>query len=784
MKRFPQLRRLLAAAAVGSITVIGRLAEAAEPTPPAPGHSYHGEAFNEGPRQRACLIGHTGSIRFAATTASAQAQAFINQGLGQLHGFWYFEAERSFRQAALLDPECAIAYWGMAQANANNEKRAKGFLAEAVKRKAGASEREALYIEALDAFYHSVTTKGKEKDNDKDTDRLRYEAYSKALERIVYKFPDDIEAKALLGLQLWQNRTHHSPIASHLAVDALLKEVLAVEPMHPCHHYRIHLWDQERPEMALGSAARCGPAAPAIAHMWHMPGHTYSKLERYADAAWQQEASARVDHAYMLRDRILPDQIHNYAHNNEWLVRNLGHLGRARDAVAIAKNLCEAPRHPTHNTLKHEKSAHFGRLRLFDELTRFELWDELIALCDSPYLEPTDLVDQQVRRLRRLGAALLRSGRADRGQAVLDELLRLAATERGIAETEGRRPEPVALPTAEDGSSPRKSEAARQRDDRLHAVDSAIDEVLGHLAVVQGKLTLGLGLLRNAEGVDPLYLARLNFVAGQRQAALDGARATVASKKNEAQPLAGLVEMLWLAGERQEAAERFAALREIAGAADLDAPPFARLTSVARELGYPADWRLPRPAAADVGDRPTLDSLGPARWTPPPAPEWTSVDITGRTRGFADFRGRPHIVLFFLGNQCLHCAEQLQKFAPVARHFNETGVSLVAISTDDREGLQKSLEDYKPGTMPLELLSDHELRAFRAYRAYDDFEQRPMHATFLIDGQGAIRWQDISHEPFQDVDFLLGETKRLLALPLSAETRSAEPLGLGCQADQ
>src|SRR5690606_25764383 len=91
------------------------------------GHSAHGEAFNEGPRQRAYLMGGTGKVSFPVTAASKEAQAFIEQGVGQLHGFWYLEAERSFRQAAALEPECAIAYWGMAMANVNNEKRAKEF---------------------------------------------------------------------------------------------------------------------------------------------------------------------------------------------------------------------------------------------------------------------------------------------------------------------------------------------------------------------------------------------------------------------------------------------------------------------------------------------------------------------------------------------------------------------------------------------------------------------------------------------------------------------------------
>jgi len=80
-----------------------------------------------------------------------------------------------------------------------------------------------------------------------------------------------------------------------------------------------------------------------------MPGHTYTNLKRYADAAYQQEGSARVDHAYMIRERVLPFEIHNYAHNNQWLVTSLSHIGRVRDAIAVARNLVEQPRDPNQN---------------------------------------------------------------------------------------------------------------------------------------------------------------------------------------------------------------------------------------------------------------------------------------------------------------------------------------------------------------------------------------------------------------------------------------------------
>lgn len=737
-------------------------AEPAAPTPaqPAAGHSYHGESFNEGPRQRAYLMGNTGVISFPATTASPEAQQFINQGVGQLHGFWYYEAERSFRQAAKLDPQCAIAYWGMALANTNNAKRAKGFLAEAVKRKAGVSEREKMYIDALETFYNAES-KGKDKE--------RHDAYAAALEKILYKFPDDVDARSWLGLQLWLNRQHQSPLTSHLAVDALFQEVFAAQPLHPCHHYRIHLFDdgEVRAQIAVTSAARCGQAAPGIAHMWHMSGHIFSDLKRYADAAWQQEASARVDHAYMLRDHILPDQIHNYAHNNEWLIRDLSHIGRVRQALALARNLIEIPRHPQYNTLSNG-SASFGRMRLFEVLSRYELWDELIAMCNSPYLEPTENSAEQVKRLRFLGSAWLRQGNVAQGLAIIAELqerlrreryrLNLADAATPVVETAAGansagepRPEAVALPNVEE-------------DGRLKPMELAIDELKGHLAVAQGDYKAGLPLLNRAGGVDSVYLAKVELLAGDREPALKHAREAVDQRKQEVQPLAELIELLWQANEQKEAAARFDQLREISGDLDLEVPVFSRLAPIAASLNLPRDWRVVKPPATDVGDRPALESLGPFLWQPYIAPEWNVNDGHGGRISLAQYRGRPVVVTFYLGYQCLHCAEQLQALAPLTREFEEAGIALLALSTDDDSGLAKSVENYKSGAFPFPLASDAGLEAFKAYRAYDDFEGRPLHAMLFIDGAGLVRWQDIGFEPFRDAKFVLKEARRQLSL--------------------
>ena len=114
----------------------------------------------------------------------------------------------------------------------------------------------------------------------------------------------------------------------------------------------------------------------------------------------------------------------NFAHNNEWLIRNLNHVGRIQDAVDLAKNMIELPRHPKYNTLAKRGSSNYGRQRLFETLSRFERWDEMIALCQTPYLEPGDSEKEQIKRLRYLGQAYFRSGDAENGVVQLAELQR------------------------------------------------------------------------------------------------------------------------------------------------------------------------------------------------------------------------------------------------------------------------------------------------------------------------------------------------------------------------
>ena len=723
--------------------------------PPA-GHSMHGEAFNEGPRQAAVLMEGTGVVSFPVTTKNDLAQKFFNQGVGQLHGFWYFEAERSFRQVAALDADCAMAYWGMTMANINNPERAAKLIKDATKRKATASRREQLWIDSLADYYADT----------KQDDRKRREALITALEDLSFEFPDDLEAKAFLVFQLWDNKAHGVPLSSRRAVDAIAREVLAVQPMHPgVHHYRIHLWNGANGDKrAVDSAARCGQSAPAIAHMWHMSGHTFSNLKRYADATWQQEASARVDHAHTIAARLLPDQIHNFAHNNDWLVYDLAYIGRVHDAIDLAKNMIELPRPGS----KSGKSYNMGRSRLLETLLRYDLWDELAALDGTMYFAEDDPANPGAERLAAIGAAWFRKGDRAKGEAKIAALETMLKRKREERITAADEAEEKAKKESKPGEEVEKAmtEALRRGNFAVNTARDALAELRIYEALADGKRDAAKTALANTGRIPAERRARLFLEAGDAKEAEKLARDAAKSAENQAPALATLAGVLWQAGQKDEALKTFKQLRELSAQLDLDVPLFAQLAPLAQELRLPADWRVPLKFPADSGTRPELASLGPFRWQPWPAPAWSLPESPHRTISLANYRGRPVLVVFYLGSGCGHCIEQLNVFAPMAREFADAGISIVAVSADTADGLFRTFVQAKDSEgFPFPILADPELTAFKAYRAFDDFEQIPLHGTFLVDAAGLVRWQDISYEPFRDAKWLLAESKRLLCVP-------------------
>ena len=298
--------------------------------------------------------------------------------------------------------------------------------------------------------------------------------------------------------------------------------------MHPIHHALIHIAASTNNESsALDSAAKCGATSPSIGHMWHMPTHIYFPLLMYPEAAWQLEASIRTEHARMIHDRVLPDQVHLYAHNNEWLVRTLLHLGRANDARRTAKHMIDLPRHPRYNLIErpvatkesekaaeqndnedslkaqerlvevHGSSAYYGRDRLLQVLRQYEYWDDLIEACQSGYIEPTAIPGEQGKVHLNLGVAYYCRGKPGDlalGDKELAELHRLF--DEQIAGRQAAIDEVKARP---DGGERRKA---------LAAVDA-------RFLTSTGELSLGIQELESYQMiVEGFYLSRKMLYIG------------------------------------------------------------------------------------------------------------------------------------------------------------------------------------------------------------------------------------------------------------------------------
>jgi hypothetical protein len=393
-----------------------------------PGHSHYGEAFDRGPRHSAYLMGGTGKVHFPVSSKDPLVQKFVEQGIGQLHGFWFAEAERSFREAARIDPNCGIAYWGMAVANQTlNPVRARQFAAEAARHEGGLSDRERMYLKALD-------------------DKAGYQP-------LIAKYPDDLEAKAFEVWRLWHEREHNERSDAQLkTARRLTDEILRVEPQHPIHHAVIHFADSENDaKSATDSAAKCGESAPSIGHMWHMPVHTYYARKEYDRAAWQLEAATRTENAHAIHDWAQPS--HLYAHNNEWLIRTLLRLGRVREAREIAINMIDLPRTYAANPAmsqasgdssvdpKNEhpselvaSSANYGRDRLIQILREYEFWDELGNSRRTNYIEPSGSLAEQAAFHANLGIVAYCRGDVAGGDRELAALRQLG-DELALSET-------------------------------------------------------------------------------------------------------------------------------------------------------------------------------------------------------------------------------------------------------------------------------------------------------------------------------------------------------------
>ncbi|MFZ0134483.1 MAG: hypothetical protein WAK95_18240 [Desulfobacterales bacterium] len=295
--------------------------------------------------QIAPRLQNLGDYKFPVTTNSARAQLFINQAMMLTYGFNHAEAARSFREAARLDPDCAMAYWGMALVLGPNinmpmppdaEPEAYNLVSKARELKNSASAKEQAYIDALSARYS-----GTENPDRAVLDR----AYAAAMLELHKRYPEDLDAAALyaeavMDLRPWNYWARDKqPYPETREILAVLENVLERDPNHPLAiHLYIHTVEYARPELAEAGAERLWKLAPGAGHLVHMPSHIFRRVGRYEDASKSNEDAIAADEDYITQCRaqgVYP--LAYYPHNIHFLWDSATMEGRSQVAIDAAR---------------------------------------------------------------------------------------------------------------------------------------------------------------------------------------------------------------------------------------------------------------------------------------------------------------------------------------------------------------------------------------------------------------------------------------------------------------
>ena len=719
------------------------------------GHSAHGDAFDEGPREKPWIMEGIGKTHFPITTSNPEVQIWFDQGHTLLHNFWYYEAERAFRWCLKLDPECAMAYWGLARvttfgkpsAAAGNE-RSAAFIKEAAKRKDKVTERERLYIEAWEELWKDEP---KDQAGAQDSSKKKEDKFRLLLERICLKYPQDIEAKALFALEsLWQS--------SRYGNELILQQVLAADPRHPgAHHYRIHNWDGPDAEYALDSSALYGQIAPQVGHAQHMPGHIYSKVGMWEEAAISMDSALRVEARYMQQRMILPFNDWNYAHNRNYLSYIQEQLGMAEAALAGAQMLIAAPLDPKYDDPEKYGTHWQGMIALMRGLIKFERWQQILDPKTFPW---RDLVRDKMYRSYCETMANLGLGNVDKAAK--------SYVAHADLKKEIEKPDNNWL-------------------EKTYVVQSL--EMQALLALTKGEVLSGLGVLADAakrelelrEGGDdpPAYANSLYNTLGraylaQKSPALAAAafEKTLSLVRNDAFALSGLVEAYVVQGQNEKARDALSRLLFVWSNAD----PGLRWLERAKSFGLDAKPYDHPPAPQRSYKKITLEKLGPNLWQPYEAPRLEAFDSAGNRVTLEQYRGKNVLLIFYLGEECPHCLQQLLEVGKRKSDFSRLDTEVLAIS---RNSPKENAASLKVRELPFRLLSDIQSENARRFKSYDDFEEMELHSTLLIDKRGKVHWARNGGKPFKDFDFLLKEIQRLNLIASSETSRGEEAKSVG-----
>ena len=360
-----------------------------------------------------------GQVTFA-TSCGAAVQKPFERGVALLHSFWYIEAAKAFTAVTQADPDCAIAYWGLAMSQwtqiwAPPQPAAlkRGWDAvEKAKAASAKTPRERDFIAAAETFF---------KDADTIDHRTRAQAYGRAMEQMYASYPQDREVAIFYALALQATADpRDKTYASQRKSAEIAEKLLAAEPNHPgAAHYIIHAYDY--PPVArqgLAAASRYAQFAPSVPHALHMPSHTYVLL-----GMWTETIQSNVAAAAAEKDRGNPD---DRMHALDYLV--YGYLQQAQDGEA-KKIVDEARGIMTDLAARNYNS---GRATAAFAMAAIEArwtmergrWAEAAAIEPRPTRFPQ--TDAMIHFARAIGAA--RTGNAAQARAETEKLANLRET--------------------------------------------------------------------------------------------------------------------------------------------------------------------------------------------------------------------------------------------------------------------------------------------------------------------------------------------------------------------
>jgi tetratricopeptide (TPR) repeat protein len=367
------------------------LAQAAQEPQPAPHHVHYIQPAQQSTSPTGAIaprLQKLGNHVFPVSTKNKQAQLFMNQGLDLSYAFNHAEAGRAYREAARLDPDLAMAYWGDALAlgpNINapmdpaNEPKALEAIQKAVALKAKASPREQALIDALTNRYS-----GRAEDR-----KARDVAYADAMRKVHLQFPDDqdismLYVESVMDLRPWGYWTRDgTPYERTAEIVGLTEQVIAKNPLHPAAlHLYIHLMEAYEAGKAEAAADRLQTLMPAAGHMVHMPAHIYQRVGRYSDAARSNELAIAADEDYISQCRaqgLYP--MAYYPHNLHFLWFAATAEGRSKVAIEAAR---KAASQVSDETLKAVPLLAGFRVVPYFALTRFGKWDEMLREPEPP----------------------------------------------------------------------------------------------------------------------------------------------------------------------------------------------------------------------------------------------------------------------------------------------------------------------------------------------------------------------------------------------------------------